>query len=390
MASIYIYIYTVNLIYNKLISYTSVLYSILDNYQQSLVISLKISLNFSLIIIFVYNLYISLSIQATIMNSNAMQTEILFGNNVIFSNKNNFIEKINTMKKYGPSKLSIITDFDYTLSKFSIDGNRGSCCHKVMEDCDLLTDDVYAEAQTLQKKYYPLEVDPNLSMDMKIKYMVEWVELSHALLYRVGIKKEDVYIAAKKSIESNKIAIRQGVNDFFKVLNSNNIPALIFSAGIADVLEAILNILVTDINWNNVHVISNRCIFAGPNDVLNSFEEPVLHVFNKKTEAYLHTGFFQRPDVNHRKSLLLLGDSLGDGLMSEGMECDPNAIIKVGFLNDRLERLPDYLNVFDVIVFDDPGFDVAIGIVNNICSCLSLDNLSSVTDTTGSTSVGII
>jgi hypothetical protein len=54
------------------------------------------------------------------------------------------------------------------------------------------------------------------------------------------------------------------------------------------------------------------------------------------------------------------------------MNYDSDAIIKVGFLNDRPERLDDYLNVFDVIILDDPGFELPIGIVNVITSLMDL------------------
>ena len=309
------------------------------------------------------------------MSTFTLQTELLFGNRVIFKDKPLFFSKLNKMKEYGPNKLSVITDFDYTLSKFWINGHRGSCCHKIMEDCGLLSDDIYAEAQFLQNKYYPLEVDPTLDMEMKTKYMIEWVELSHALLYKVGMKRIDIINAVETAFQAKKITLRHFVSDFLDLLKKLNIPTLIFSAGIADVLEAVLNrSLTTELDWNNIYVISNKCIFNGENEELNAFEEPALHVFNKKSVAYLHTPFFQRPDIlnQSRTSLLLLGDSLGDGLMCVGMNYDPEAIIKIGFLNDRPERLDDYLNVFDVIVFDDPGFELPIGIVNIISAIIDL------------------
>jgi len=306
------------------------------------------------------------------MSSFSIKTETLFGNRVIFKDKAIFFSKLNKMKESGPNKLSVVTDFDYTLSKFWINGLRGSCCHKIMEDCGLLTDDIYAEAQFLQNKYYPLEVDPTLDMEMKTKYMIEWVELSHALLYRVGMKRIDIINAVETAFQAKKITLRHLVDEFLELLHKQHIPTLIFSAGIADVLEAVLRRSLTNLDWSNIYVISNRCIFNGDNDELNAFEEPVLHVFNKKSEAYLHTPFFQRPDIlsQSRTSLLLLGDSLGDSNMCIGMNYDSNAIIKIGYLNDRPERLNNYLDIFDVIVLDDPGFELPIGIINIISSLI--------------------
>ncbi|KAJ1402505.1 hypothetical protein B484DRAFT_405388 [Ochromonadaceae sp. CCMP2298] len=85
---------------------------------------------------------------------------------------------------------------------------------------------------------------------------------------------------------------------------------------IADVLESVLAPLRLDPAL--VHVISNRCIFEG--EVLSAFVEPHLHVFNKRCTPYLHTPFFALPSVAHGQTVLLLGDSMGDVTMCEGMD----------------------------------------------------------------------
>ena len=53
--------------------------------------------------------------------------------------------------------------------------------------------------------------------------------------------------------------------------------------------------------------------------------------------------------------------------MSEGMKYDPESFLKIGFLNDRVERLPQYLEIYDVVVLDDPDFSVPVGVVTAIC-----------------------
>jgi len=91
-------------------------------------------------------------------------------------------------------------------------------------------------------------------------------------------------------------------------------------------------------------------------------------VFNKKSTAYLHTNFFNTEDIKDRTNLLLLGDSLGDITMSEGMEIHDDRIIKVGFLNDRIERMEQYLEKYDVVILDDPGFDIPFYLLQEVVS----------------------
>lgn len=290
--------------------------------------------------------------------------EVFQGHRVAFANRASFFEKLAMFKKNGHSRLSIVSDFDFTISKFLIDGKRGASCHKVIEDCGLLDHDYHVQAQALQQKYYPLEVDPNLNLEEKTAYMIEWVDKAHVLLKEYGLTKSVISNAVAEALKTPRFGLRGQVNAFFDLLAAKGVPTLIFSAGIADVLEEVLSTQTT-VSWNHVHVISNRCLFDEQGTV-TGFEQPLLHVFNKRSSAYLNSSFFQVPDIAQRDCLLLLGDSLGDISMSEGMKIADDSIIKVGFLNDRVERLPQYLESYDMVVLDDPDFSVPIHLLNEI------------------------
>jgi HAD superfamily hydrolase (TIGR01544 family) len=299
------------------------------------------------------------------VESSAIET--FFGHRVVFSDKGKFEQKLRAMKAHGPGKLSVVTDFDFTLSQFMLNGARGSSCHKVIEDCGLLQDSYHTEAKALQAQHYPVEVDPDVKMEDKILDMVEWVTNAHQLLVQSGLTKSTIANAVRAALKEGSLDLRQDVDSFFATLAKNQVPTLIFSAGIADVLEACLQEKLR-LDPALVHVISNRCIFAGAGEVLTAFVEPHLHVFNKRCAPYLHTPFFQLPTVRDGQTVLLLGDSMGDVTMCEGMARDPSSILKVGFLNDRVERLGDYLKIYDLVILDDPGFAVPNGIIDSICN----------------------
>jgi len=52
--------------------------------------------------------------------------------------------------------------------------------------------------------------------------------------------------------------------------------------------------------------------------------------------------------------------------MTNGLGIEPDSIIRIGFLNDHLERFPDFLNSFDVVVLGDPGLDFPLELVRDI------------------------
>jgi hypothetical protein len=55
--------------------------------------------------------------------------------------------------------------------------------------------------------------------------------------------------------------------------------------------------------------------------------------------------------------------------MSDGL--DFRTCLKIGFLNDREERIEEYLQAFDVVVTGDPGMDFIHELLTRICRPLS-------------------
>jgi 5'-nucleotidase len=292
--------------------------------------------------------------------------EVFHGHQVAFAKKDDFMKKMSHFAAQGAGSLRVVSDFDFTMSKFLMNGKRGASCHRVIEDCGLLSPDYHVQAQGLQAKYYPMEVDPNLDMEEKTRSMIEWVDQAHVLLVQYGLARSTISKAVSEAVQTQRFGLRENLDEFLSLLAESKVPTLIFSAGIADVLEEVLRTQVASLSWDRLHVISNRCIYHEDSEQVQSFVQPLLHVFNKRSSAYLHTDYFKIPDLPSRQCLLLLGDSLGDVTMAEGMGIPEENILKVGFLNDRPERLPQYLECFDLVILDDPGFDIPIKIVEEI------------------------
>jgi 5'-nucleotidase len=92
-----------------------------------------------------------------------------------------------------------------------------------------------SEAQGLQRFYYAKEVDPHIDQQAKTKYMVEWVEKAHDLLMLAGFNKRVI----AEAVSTGNIVVRDGWEDLFDTIERHKVPFLVFSAGIADVLEEV-------------------------------------------------------------------------------------------------------------------------------------------------------
>lgn len=259
--------------------------------------------------------------------------------------------------KGGASKLQIITDFDMTLSKFAVNGKRCPTCHNIIDNCKLVTEDCREQLLQLKNKYYPIEIDPQLTMEEKYPFMVEWYFKSHTLLVEQRLEKEKL----PEVVRESEAALREGYEHFFDCLQQHNVPVFIFSAGLGDVLEEIIR--QAGVYLPNVKVVSNFMDFDN-NGILKGFKGELIHVYNKHDGALRNTEYFKQFKDN--SNIILMGDSLGDLNMADGVPNRENTL-KIGFLNDKVDELLDkYLNSYDIVLVKDETLEVPNAILQKI------------------------
>ncbi|KAK5980117.1 hypothetical protein GCK32_008933, partial [Trichostrongylus colubriformis] len=85
-------------------------------------------------------------------------------------------KKLRVMVEGGKEKLMVISDFDYTLSRYEDSlGKRCWTTHGVFDNCSKSVDPELAlKLQKLKEKYFPVEFDPKLTLEQKVPYMEEW------------------------------------------------------------------------------------------------------------------------------------------------------------------------------------------------------------------------
>lgn len=265
-------------------------------------------------------------------------------------------KKIASFKKDGAKGFHVVADFDRTLTPLNVDGRKIHSVYAILREGKYLTPDYAPKSFAEFDKYHPYEIDPNLSLEEKSKKMVEWWKAHWELMVECGISKEVIDDVIKKQ----RVRLRKGGTDFFMTLASQQVPILIFSAGIGDIITEFLKDykLLTP----NVHVISNFFEFDRQG-IATGYKEPLIHTFNKNETEVKDTPYHGL--IEKCRNVLLLGDTIGDLGMTEGINHD--CIIKVGFLNDKKEQLFDsYSKAFDVVILDDGPMNYVNELVNGI------------------------
>ncbi|XP_059174721.1 7-methylguanosine phosphate-specific 5'-nucleotidase A-like isoform X1 [Physella acuta] len=270
-----------------------------------------------------------------------------------------FVEKaIRTMMRDAHHKLQVVADFDRTLSKYSENGKICNTTHSVLEESTLMPDSFKIAARKLKDTYLPIEFDHNLSIEEKIPKMIEWWSKGHELIIGCSLSRNKL----ERIVAQSEARLRNGCKWFFEELHERDIPILIFSAGIGDIIHLAIS-QQAQFHPENMKIVSNFLTFD-EKEIVVGFADEIIHTFNKNENAIHSSDYFF--NIKHRENLLLMGDSVGDLRMAEGadhVEC----ILKIGFLNFKVEEsLELYMNSFDIVIVEDESLDVVNGIMKAI------------------------
>ncbi|XP_068231661.1 cytosolic 5'-nucleotidase 3 isoform X2 [Palaemon carinicauda] len=264
-------------------------------------------------------------------------------------------ELISSIVRDGFSKLQVIADYDMTITKSHVNGKRADSSFGIMDNSSLMPAFYREEANALLSKYYPIEIDPHMTEEEKIPYMKEWYGKIHNLIVKCKVSQGSL----AEMVATSNAMLREGTEDLCKKLHTVNVPVLVFSAGMGDILEQVLRQF--NVYTENVKVVSNFFQYD-EEGIMIGFKGDLIHMFNKNENAIHSSNYFDK--LKGRSNVILLGDSMGDIKMAVGVP-QPNNVLKIGFLNDKVEeRLDTYMNAFDIVLIDDQTMDIVNSIVN--------------------------
>jgi HAD superfamily hydrolase (TIGR01544 family) len=167
-------------------------------------------------------------------------------------------------------------------------------------------------------------------------------------------------IDLEKMANQVNLELRPGVEDVLTSCRDSQVPFLVFSAGIGDIIDTILK--EVNLYFENMHTVSNMMVFDDQG-ICVDFKEPLIHVFNK-SEFQLETSPYFKL-IQERANVILMGDSLGDLQMSNGVAHD--LCLNIGFLNHDIKSLEAaYTSAFDVVIEGDANMKPVMEILRCI------------------------
>lgn len=258
-------------------------------------------------------------------------------------------EKLEKIKKSisqgGAGKFFIVSDFDRTLTTAFVNGKNIPSLLSILRDGNYLTADYTEKAHRLYNKYHPIEIDPNIEKEEKKKAMYEWWQTHFDLLIKSGLNKKDL----EKVVDSGKVKFREGFSDFADFLNKNNIPLIIISSSGLGGDATAMYLEKAGKLYKNIYIISNSYEWD-ENGRAIAIKQPIIHVMNKDGAMIKSLPIFT--SIKNRKNILLLGDTLDDVEMVNGL--DYENLIKIAFLNENIEECLDkYKASYDIIALND-------------------------------------
>ncbi|KAI8513835.1 7-methylguanosine phosphate-specific 5'-nucleotidase [Branchiostoma belcheri] len=248
----------------------------------------------------------------------------------------------------GREKLQVISDFDHTLSRSTHKGVRCPMTHDLVKDSrcqakymilpnlkDLAQHRFISESNQrrvceIWRYYYP----------KKIPLMVEFWNRIHDIFLGSDLSQQ----AVRAIVRESDTQLRDACDTFMTLLHRNNVPLLVFTAGLGDVIHEMFE--KHGLVFPNCRVVSNW-VTTG----VVCFRDPLIHICNKNRSVLL--------DDTH---------SLKEQERTNMADGVPNMdqILTIGYLNRHMERLQDFAEAFDIVLVQDETLDVANAILGKI------------------------
>ena len=268
---------------------------------------------------------------------------------IYFNNK----KKIDELKqKINKDNIYVFMDYDKTITSSKSEDSWATTANKKAMGKAISND-----LNKFYEKYGPIELDYTIDIQEKEKYMLEWYEKSMNLYYTYHLTKEKL----KECIYNSHLELREGAKDFLNKLYNRNIPVIIFSAGIGNVIEQFLK--EKECYYDNITIIGNFIKFDKNGDMIK-FSDNIIHTLNKNIDKLNDDKLKEK--IEEKEYRVVIGDLVEDiNMMGEYPE---DKSLKIGFLNKNItENLEVYRKNFDIVLTEENNF-------YDIEKCMSLED----------------
>lgn len=198
------------------------------------------------------------------------------------------------------------------------------------------------EMEELSSKFKKIELDNNLEFRNKCNLVKDVWQRNIDIIKKLNIDSKKLNRLIN---DKGKMNMRNGAKEFFEFTHEKNIPIIIISDGILEVIKAVFD--CNKCNYDNIYIVSNS-IFE--KDVTNL----VIHPLNKN-ELSVHDEI--KDAIQNKNNCILLTSSISDiNMLSKSNVKDS---IKIAFLDKNInENFDLFLNYFNMIFTHNTSFEI--------------------------------
>lgn len=245
------------------------------------------------------------------------------------------------------NKLYIVTDFDHTLTT-----KNSQNCWGVLSQIPNVDSEYIIKSKQNNDYYLPIEQNDQINFKIKKENMKNWYSSHVNMLIKYHIKENQI----NQIGQSKSIMLRKGVTDFLKYTNQNNIPVIIVSAGISNIIEQVLKI--NNCFYNNIYIISN--IFKFKNGQIKTLRNNIIHSLNKNE---IELPIKIKELLKNKDEAIIIGDNIDD---SKVHIKENKKTLTIGFLNyNNFNKLKNFQTNFDIVYYQDASFINILNIIKN-------------------------
>ena len=251
-------------------------------------------------------------------------------------------EKVNKLKeKINKDNICVFLDYDKTITSSTSEDSWAASANR-----KALGENIANDLDRYYEKYGPIEFDYNMDVKEREKYIIEWYDKCMELYYTYHLTKQKL----KESIDNSKLILREGAKDFLFKLYENDIPVIILSAGIGNVIEQSLK--KEKCYFDNIHMISNFIKFDENGNMIK-FCDNMIHSLNKNIDKLGEVNLKEK--IRTKEYRIVIGDLVEDIYMMGKYPEDKS--LKIGFLNKNItENLDVYNKNFDIVLTKENNF----------------------------------
>ena len=244
--------------------------------------------------------------------------------------------KLDMFKK--ENNFCAIIDFDRTITNAKSTASMGVIPEYVGGN-------LLEERKKIYNHYRPIELDYSLDAKTRKETLKKWTVDSFEMLCRY-IKSKDII---KEALINPNLHLRDGVKDFLKEMKNKNIPVIIMSAGLGNLIKEFIK--KESILYDNIYIVSNFLSFK--NDEAYIDKTKLISPSNKE---YMYLPDDIKKIIEEKNHILLLGDLAEDIKMID--EKLRNKTLAIGFLDKNIEENIDVYNKkFDIVLTNNETFE---------------------------------